>query len=123
MEYHARGKESFAACVQSKQSVYKVYLVVQLGLDVKDDLKYKYKYNKINTKQLAFCTSYSVQLGLIQNNVPWVLPVVLPLSGPAYYALRIFSSICNLSTIFVLWVGIGRVLLSYVDFMAVNSLT
>ena len=47
----------------------KVYLVVQLGLGIKDDLKYN-KVNKPSSVHLA----YSVQLGLSQNNAPWVLP-------------------------------------------------
>jgi hypothetical protein len=55
---------------------YEVNLVVQLGLDIKE----------------------SVQLGLSQHNAPWVLlghtcgeiMSVVQLSGPAYYASRIF---------------------------------
>ena len=51
-------------------TTYKVNLVVQIGLDIKD----------------------SVQLGLSQNNTPWAHPgshmwrnhVCVPLSGPAF---------------------------------------
>jgi hypothetical protein len=39
-------------------SVYKVYLVVQLGLDVKDDLK----YNKVNKEPLVYLAVFSLAL-------------------------------------------------------------
>ena len=50
--------------------MYKVYLVVQLGLDIKDDLK----YNVVNKFSYVHLVN-SVKLGLSQNNAPWVLSV------------------------------------------------
>ena len=59
MEYHAHLKNQLRHAhtankddMTTKVLQYKVNLVVQLGLDIKD----------------------SVQLGLSQNNAPWVLP-------------------------------------------------
>ena len=66
MEYHARGKDlknqlqhahtankdDMTNIKEQSKNKNKVNLVVQLGLDIKD----------------------SVQLGLSQNNAPWVLP-------------------------------------------------